>query len=65
MYKKEKQINDLSPEEIGEILYLAGQSNGRRRLITNLYSISESVLAKILYKYATGRIIEAAQPDYS
>lgn len=60
-----KQIKDLSPEEIGQILYLAGQSNGRRRLITNLFNISESVLAEILIKYATGRIIEAAQPDYS
>ena len=61
----EKEINNLTPAEIGEILFLSNQSNGRRRLITNLYNISNETLLKILTLYSNGRIFEVAEADYS
>lgn len=64
MYK-EKQIKDLSDTEIHEILYLSQQSNGRIRLITNLYGISTNVLEQILIKYSHGKIFEKHEVDFS
>lgn len=65
VYMKEKQINELSPEEIGQILYLSNQSTGRRRLITNLFGISDEVLNTILIKYSNSTIYKRVEADYS
>jgi hypothetical protein len=47
-----KQISDLSEQDIKEIIYLSRQSNGRRRLITNIFNISDEVLNQILLSFA-------------
>lgn len=60
-----REINELSPTEINEILYLSGQSNGRRRLITNIYNISTQNLMEILIKYSHSTIMEKVEADYS
>jgi hypothetical protein len=60
-----REINELSPTEINEILYLSGQSNGRRRLITNIYNISTQTLMEILIKYSYSTIMEKVEADYS
>lgn len=55
-----KTINDLSSEEIGQILYLSQQSNGRRRLIKNIYNISDETILELLLKYSNSELIEGA-----
>ena len=60
-----REINELSSTEINEILYLSGQSNGRRRLITNIYNISTQTLMEILIKYSHSTIMEKVEADYS
>lgn len=63
-----KQIKDLSPEEIGQIIYLANQGDykfNRVNLICNLFSINKEQLEKILIKYSHSKVLEKVEADYS
>lgn len=58
MYKH-KQINDLSPQEIGQIIWLSTQGDyycNKTWLICNLYSISTNLLEEILIKYSHDKV---------
>jgi hypothetical protein len=46
-----KQINELTQEEIQQILFLSNQGCGRQRLITNLYQIERNTLDKLLLRF--------------
>lgn len=47
----------LTNKDIQEILYLSKQGNGRKRLITNLFRITEEELQEILDKYTHNRLV--------